>query len=86
MSDSQYFTRADAFNLIGRQAKALADFGDVPAGTTGRVIRGNKVFHGPDTWIVCVEWDLPGRSQPPRNWFDANEYQRYVVTIIEGDE
>lgn len=95
MTPRRYFTRQDAYLLLGRrvqarvaiirsgQAKTLI----VPARSCGTVV---KLAFGPspDSYLLGVQWDAPPSSVPrrasyPIDWYTADEYRELLETAVE---
>jgi len=61
------------------KVKTLVKFSGVPKGTTATCVQVEK-----PSWVkkksYKVTWDLP-RSKPLIDWFDKEDFEKYLVVI-----
>lgn len=64
------------------KVKSLVEFSGVPKGTSGECVEDTD-----DTWIDKdkkmwkVTWDLSNRTKPLRDWFDEQEFKKYLEVL-----
>ena len=76
---SRYFDYVQAAKLLGRRIRTKVAWSGVPEGTTGRVVRADNSYTESGRLALVIRWDLPERSKPLEDWFDANEFQHLEV-------
>ena len=91
------WTEAEARALVGKRIKTLTAWSGVEEGTTGRVVRADRVGAG---WDVGIQWDLPtdpltvtrgqiagegvtviSGGKPLVDWFTRDEYEKWIVEL-----
>jgi hypothetical protein len=70
------FTESEAKDKIDRSIRSLVEFSGVPKGTVGKVVQIDELAGGYD---IVVEWFLPGRGKPLRDWFSKDEFEKYLI-------
>jgi hypothetical protein len=76
------FSREEAESKLGGGVRAAADFTDIPAGTTGRVIGVDEVECG--GFELIVEWDLRVGGKLQHDWFTKENYRHSLVELVES--
>jgi hypothetical protein len=93
----EYFTQAQAEELVGKCIRTLTAWSGVSRNTTGTVIHADQTCSG---WTVAIQWDLPSEplqvcmvqfgnelvvivtgGSPLVDWFSRDEYERHLVSI-----
>jgi hypothetical protein len=78
-AQSRYFDYVQAAKLVGRRIRTKIAWSGIPAGTTGRIVRADNSYTESGRLALVIRWDLPERSKPLEDWFDANEFQHLEV-------
>jgi hypothetical protein len=73
------FAKAEAERYVGRTVRSLVVISTHPEGSTGRVVDLQEVL--PEEFDLVLEWDLPCSSQPLRDWFSRDDYNRDLVEV-----
>jgi hypothetical protein len=84
------FEKPEAESKVGKHVRSLAEFAGVPKGTTGRVVRADRMGNVRtadgkiyEEYDAVIEWDLPGQqsTKPLQDWFPKDEYEQWIEEI-----
>jgi hypothetical protein len=73
------FSAKEALDLLGKEVRLCLERGDLPVGTSGRIVQVRQEGRDKRGFSVAVQWQSSCRQT--RDEFTKAEFQRFLATL-----